>query len=189
MSQRRDDFCSIALEMFGVDGIFTPEKPVFSAKGAVVTNIAHIPAALSAVMRENATRPDFAPEGSLALKAWFGADRGLDLPEALRAQVVEAMPPYNGQIVGLNRQVGAVFPRQSMKDTSGASQMDSKTQVTSLHGVPMLEAALHPMESNVCLALLHEHGTENDRKLVNVAIGAEIGLAGEPTLAAAQASR
>ena len=46
---------------FGVDGIFTPEHPVFSAKGAVVTNIAHIPAALTAVMKRNATRPDFAP--------------------------------------------------------------------------------------------------------------------------------
>ncbi|HEY2978686.1 MAG TPA: CoA-binding protein, partial [Burkholderiaceae bacterium] len=51
------------MEKFGVDGIFTPAKPVFSAKGAVVTNIAHISVALNAVMRENATRPDFAPEG------------------------------------------------------------------------------------------------------------------------------
>ena len=34
------------MEKCGVDGIFTPEKPAFSAKGAVVTNIAHIPAAL-----------------------------------------------------------------------------------------------------------------------------------------------
>ena len=177
------------MDKFGVNAIFTPENPAFSAKGAVVTNIAHIPAALSAVMRENATRPDFAPEGSLALKAWFGSDRGLELPAALNSPIVEAMPPYNEQIAGLNRQIGAVFPRQSMRDTSGASQMDSKTQVTSLHGVPMLEAALHPMESNVCLALLHEHGSENDRKLVNVAIGAEISLAGAPTLAAAQASR
>ncbi len=68
------------MDKFGVDGIFTPEKPVFSAKGAVVTNIAHIALALSAVMRENATRPDFAPEGNLALKPWFGSNRGLDLP-------------------------------------------------------------------------------------------------------------
>ena len=177
------------MEKFGVSGIFTPERPVLSAKGAVVTNLAHIPGALTAVMRENATRPDFEPEGSLALKAWFGADRGLDLPEALKAPVVEATRPYNEQILSLNRQIGAVFPRQSMKDTSGSSQMDAKTQVTSLHGVPMLEAALHPMESNVCLALLHEHGGENDCKLVNVAIGAELNLTGDPTLAAAHASR
>ena len=56
------------MEKFGVDGLFTPEKPIVSSLGAVVTNIAHIPAALTAVMRENGARPDFAPEGSLALK-------------------------------------------------------------------------------------------------------------------------
>ena len=43
------------MEKFGVDALFTPENPVVSAKGAVVTNIAHIPAALTAVMRANAT--------------------------------------------------------------------------------------------------------------------------------------
>ena len=72
------------MEKFGVDAIFTPENPVFSAKGALVTNIAHIPAALTAVMRANATLPDFAPEGNLSLKPWFGSDEGLDLPEELR---------------------------------------------------------------------------------------------------------
>ena len=149
---------------------------MFSAKGAVVTNIAHIALALSAVMRENATRPDFAPEGNLALKPWFGSNRGLDLPPVLDVPVVEATAPYNAQIAALNEQVGALLPRQSMKDTSGASQMDAKTQITSLHGVSMLEAAQYPMEANVCLALLHEPGGENDCKLVNVAIGAELNL-------------
>ena len=176
-------------EKLDVDGVFTPERPIVSPKGAVVTNIAHIPSALAAVMRENATRPDFGPEGSLALKAWFGSDAGISFPDTLKVPVVVASQPYGEQIATLNRQIGAVFPRQSMKNTSGASQMDPKTQVTSLHGVPVLEAALHSMESNICLALLHEHGGENDRKLVNVALGAEVHLAGAPTLAAAQASR
>src|SRR5213079_483543 len=177
------------MEKFGVDAIFTPEKPVFSAKGAVVTNIAHISIALSAVMRENATRPDFAPEGSLALKAWFGSNRGLELPPVLNVPVVEATPPYNAQIAALNEQIGALLPRQSMKDTSGASQMDPKTQVTSLHGVSMLEAAQFPMESNICLALLHEPGGENDCKLVNVTVGPDRNLYGKATLAAAEARR
>ena len=75
------------MEKFGVDGLFTPEKPVFSAKGAVVTNIAHIPAALTAVMRANATLPDFPAEGNLALKSWFGADAGLELPAELRLRL------------------------------------------------------------------------------------------------------
>src|SRR5262245_6989872 len=189
MSQRRDDFCSIALEMFGVDGIFTPEKPVSSAKGAVVTNIAHIPAALTAVMRENATRPDFDPEGSLALKPWFGSNAGFALPPELDMPVVEAMTPYNEQIARINRHIGAAPPRQPMKDASGASQMDPKTQVTSLHGVSMLEAAQYPLDANIGLALLHEPGGDNDRVLVNVAVGAEVNLHGSPALAAAQAAR
>jgi succinyl-CoA synthetase alpha subunit len=177
------------MDKFGVQGIFTPDRPVYSAKGAVVTNIAHIPAALTAVMRENATRLDFAPEGSLALKPWFGSNQDLELPVALDLPVVEAMPPYNEQIAALARQIGTLFPRQTMKDCSGASQMDPVTQVTSLHGVSMLEAAQYPLESNVSLALLHEPGGENDRKLINVAIGAELDLHGRPELAAAQASR
>src|SRR6185312_3520408 len=82
------------LDKFGCARIFTPEDPVVSAKGAVVTNIAHIPAALTAVMRENACRPDFEPEGSLALKSWFNSHHGLRLPPELQLPVVEAPPPY-----------------------------------------------------------------------------------------------
>ena len=177
------------IEKFGVDGVFTPERPSFSAKGAVVTNIAHIPAALSAVMRENAARPDFAPEGNLELKAWFGASQGIALPPELDLPVVVAASPYNEQIAALNRQIGAVAPRQSMKDASGASQMDAGTQISSLHGVSMLEAAQYPIEANVNLALLHEPGTENACRLINVAIGASLNLHGQPALAAAQAAR
>src|SRR5437762_6023579 len=154
------------MDKFGVDGIFSPDKPVYSAKGAVVTNIAHIPAALTAVMRENATRPDFAPEGSLALKPWFGANQDLDLPAALDIPVVDATPPYDEQIAALGSQIGTVFPRQTMKDCSGASQMDAKTQVTSLHGVSMLDAAHNSLESNVNLALLHDDCGDNVRKLI-----------------------
>lgn len=177
------------MEKFGVDDIFTPERPVFSTKGAVVTNIAHIPAALTAVMRANATLPDFAPEGSLALKPWFGSDEGLDLPESLRIPVVEALAPYNEQIALLNTQIGSVVPRQAMKDASGASQMDAKTQVSSLHGTSMLHAATLPLESNVALALVRDAGGENDRKLIAPVIAAYVNLHGKPELAAAQASR
>ncbi|WP_133649076.1 CoA-binding protein [Paraburkholderia flava] len=177
------------MEKFGVDELFTPEHPVCSAKGAVVTNIAHIPAALSAVMRENACRPDFDPEGNLALKPWFGANHGLTLPAVLDIPVVDAAAPYNEQIAALNRQIGGVSPRQTMKDASGASQMDARTQVTSLHGVSMLDAAQYPLEANVSLALLHEPGGANDRNLINVAIGAALNLHGHPALDAAQAAR
>ena len=177
------------MEKFGVDAIFTPERPVFSARGAVVTNIAHIPAALTAVMRENGVRPDFAAEGTMELKPWFGASAGVALPPDLDLPVVQALAPYGEQVVALNRQIGAIYPRQSLKDASGASQMDAKTQVTSLYGHSMLEAAQYPLEANVGLALLHEPGGENDRRLINVAIGAELDLHGDPALAAAQAAR
>ena len=155
----------------------------------MVTNIAHIPAALTAVMRENGARPDFEPEGSLALKPWFGSNQGLTLPRELDLPVVEAMPPYNEQIAALDRQIGAVFPRQTMKDASGASQMDPKTQVTSLYNVSMLDAARNPFETNLVLALLREPAGENDRALANVAVAAYVNLYGDPALAAAQAAR
>jgi succinyl-CoA synthetase alpha subunit len=177
------------MKEFGVDGVFTPENPVFSAYGAVVINIAHIPAALTAVMRENGARPDFAPQGSLALKPWFGSNQGLSLPPELDIPVVEATPPYNEQIAQLEKQIGTVFPRQSMKDASGASQMEPKTQVTSLHGVSMLDAARNSFESSVCLALLREPAGENDRALINLIMGAEVNLHGTPALAAAEAAR
>ena len=76
------------MDKFGVDDLYTPERPVFSAKGAVVTNIAHIPAALTAVMRANATLPDFEPEGTMELKPWFGANLGIALPPPLDLPVV-----------------------------------------------------------------------------------------------------
>ena len=48
-------------------------------------------------MRENATRPDFATEGSLALKPWFGADRAR-APYGLAIPVVVGTPPYGEQV-------------------------------------------------------------------------------------------
>jgi hypothetical protein len=133
--------------------------------------------------------PDFEPEGSLALKPWFGSDQGLELPDELALPVVEAVAPYNEQVARVNGQIGAIPPRQTLKDASGASQMDAKTQVSSLHGASMLEAATRSLEANVCLALLHEFGGTNDEKLINVAVGAAVNLHGTPELAAAQAAR
>lgn len=177
------------LEKFGVSAAFTPERPVFSKAGALVTNIAHIPAALTAVMQANSVEPDFAPEGGLELKPWFAANFGIQLPPEFDIPAVEAATPYNQQIAQLNRQVGATFPRQTMKDTSGSSQMDVKTQVASLHGVSMLDASCFPFEANVCLALTSETGSENDWKLANIAVASELNLHGTPALAAAQAAR
>lgn len=177
------------MEKFGVDALFTLERPVVSAKGAVVTNIAHIPAALTAVMAKRGVQPDFAPEGTMELKPWFGSNAGVELPREIDLPVVPALAPYQQQIKALDAQVGASFPREALKDASGVSQMDAKTQVTRINGVSVLDAAQHTMEGNVGLVLLKEPGGENDTKLVSVAIGAWLEQRGEATLAAAQASR
>lgn len=177
------------MDKFGVDALFTPERPVFSAKGAVVNNIAHIPAALSAVMRANGVAPDFAPEGTMELKPWFGSAMGLSLPPGLALPLVQPPQPYAQQREALDRQIGAVLARQALKDASGASQMDPRSQVSSLHGVSMLDAALLPLEANVSLALTHEPGGSNDRQLVSLAVGAWLNLHGDAALAAAQAAR
>jgi succinyl-CoA synthetase alpha subunit len=177
------------MDKFGVNALFTPGNPVCSARGAVVTNIAHIPAALTAVMAANGSQPDFAPEGTMELKPWFGSSVGVKLPADLDLPVVRAIEPYAQQIQALEKQVGAVLPRESLKDASGASQMDAKTQVTRVHGLSVLDASQHPLEANVSLVLLKEMGGENDAKLVNVALTALANLHGTPELAAAEAAR
>jgi succinyl-CoA synthetase alpha subunit len=177
------------MEAFGVDSIFTPEQPVFSERGAIVTNIAHIPVALTAVMKRNGIEPDFPSRGSLLLKPWIANDQGLRLPEHLAIRTVEATAPYNEQIKALARQVGAVIPRQSMKDKSGATVMDPKTQVTSVHGHSVLDLALQPLEANFALPLVHEIAGENDRAMLDIAIASEMNLVGDSALMAADAAR
>ena len=177
------------METFGVDSISTPERPIYSAKGAVVTNIAHIPSALTAVMKKNGIDVDFPPRGSLALKPWIANDQGLNLPPSLALPAVEALAPYNSQIKALGNQIGAIIPRQNMKDKSGASVMDAKTQVTSVHGHQILDLALMPLEANFALPLVHEIASEDDRIVLDIAVAAEINLVGDAALAAADAAR
>jgi succinyl-CoA synthetase alpha subunit len=177
------------MHAFGVDAVYTPENPVASKRGAVVTNIAHIPAALTAVMALSGAKPDFAPRGSLTLKPWMANDQGLELPAGLALEPVNAPDPYAAQIAELRRQVGAVIARQNMKDKSGASVMDPKTQVTSVHGHSVLELALQPLQANFALPLVHEGAGPNDRALLDIAVAAEVNLVGTPMLAAADAAR
>ncbi len=172
-----------------VDELFTPERPVCSPKGAVVNNIAHVPAALSAVMNLHRLEPDFEPRGSLKLKPWFGNEQGLALPEPLRLPVVDAIRPYADQIDHLNERVGVLFPRESMKDASGASRMDPDTQVTSVHGMTVLNAGRYPFESNLCHALLREPNDEPGNAVANAVVIAWSHLHGDPMLDAATAAR
>jgi succinyl-CoA synthetase alpha subunit len=177
------------MEAFSVDSIFTPENPVVSAKGALVCNIAHIPIALTAIMKLRNVNSDFAPRGNLALKPWMGNDQGLHLPASIAMPLVDAPTPYNDQLRQVGRQIGAVIPRQSMKDKSGASVMDPKTQITSVHGQSVLDLALQPLEANFALPLVHEFAGKNDRAMLDVAVAAEMNLVGDAALAAADAAR
>lgn len=172
-----------------VKELFTPENPVISQAGAVVTNIAHIPLALTEVMKLNGIQPDFPAEGDLRLKPWFGDNQGLKLPPELDLPLVAAVQPYRDQIAELTKQVGATFPRRSMKDCSGSSIMDPKSQITRVSGVSILDTAKLPLESNLCLALVHEQNDENDNALYNVAVASEVNLHNDVILAACDASR
>lgn len=177
------------MDAFGVDGIYTPENPVCSKRGAVVANIADIPTALNAVMALNGIEPDFAACGDLSLKPWVANDQGLTLPAELALPVVSAPEPYRTQIATLSRQVGAVIARRTMKDASGASVMDPTTQVTSVHRNSVLDLALLPLDAVFALPLVHEIAGADDRALLDIAVASEMNLVGDPALAAAEAAR
>jgi succinyl-CoA synthetase alpha subunit len=177
------------IETFGVNDVYTPETPHVSARGAVVTNIAHIPAAVTAVMRLNGIQSDFKASGSLALKPWIANDQRLKLPKAIALPVVVAPAPYDDQIKAVGARIGAVIPRQSMKDKSGASVMDVQTQITSVHNYQVLQLAVQPLEANFALPLVHEIAGENDRAMLDIAVAGEMNLVGDAALAAAQAAR
>ncbi len=140
-------------------------------------------------MRLNHVAPDFEPRGTLALKPWMANDQGLKPPPRIALPTVEAPEPYDAQIKALSKQIGAVIPRQNMKDASGASFMDPATQVTFVHGHSVLDLALEPLEANFALPLVHEIAGPNDRAMLNIAIASEINLVGDPALAAADAAR
>ncbi|MBF0308831.1 MAG: CoA-binding protein [Magnetococcales bacterium] len=177
------------MEKFGVQGIFTPENPICSAKGAVVTNISHVPQALTTVMMLNGIKPDFEPRGNLDLKCWFANNQGLDLPKELCPPVVEAMSPYNEQIAILSKAIGTTFPRQAMKDASGASRMDPATQVSQLHNISILDASTHTLEENLTMALLREYPDANGAAMANAVLNAYVNQSGNVGLLAADAAR
>lgn len=177
------------MDYFGVDGIYTPENPIFSEKGAVVTNIAHIPEALSKVMEANGVKPDFEPKGDLSLKCWFANNASTTLPEELDVPTVKAVSPYDEQIEQVEKQVGAQYPRQTLKDASGASMMDPKTQVSRIHNVSILDASKRTLEENLCMSLLKDYPDGFGKSLANIAFNALVLREDDPAVAAAEAAR
>jgi succinyl-CoA synthetase alpha subunit len=177
------------MDYFEVKGIYTPEKPIFSKKGAVVVNIAHIPEALTKVMEVNDIKPDFEPQGNLSLKCWFSDNQEIKLPQELDAPVIEAVTPYNEQIEAISKHVGAQFPRQPMKDTSGASMMDPSTQITKVYNVSILDVSKRSLEENIVFSLIKEHPDDNGRAIANIALNSFVNMHGEPAVLAADAAR
>ncbi|MBI5469401.1 MAG: CoA-binding protein [Deltaproteobacteria bacterium] len=177
------------MDYFGVKDIYTPQTPVFSKKGAVVTNIAYIPEALTKVMELNGVKSDFEPQGDLSLKCWFSNNANIAVPKELDIQPVRAVSPYDEQIDHINRQVGAQFPRQTMKDCSGASLMDPSTQVTKVHNVSILDSSKKSLEENLVFSLLKRYPTEYERALSNIAFNAYLNHNNDPANTAADAAR
>lgn len=177
------------MDYFGVNGIYTPQTPIVSKKGAVVTNIAYIPEALTKVMELNGIKPDFEAKGDLSLKCWFASNAFIQVPKELDFQAVKAVSPYDEQIDHINKQIGAQFPRQAMKDASGVSMMDPATQVTKIHNVSILDASKRSLEENLVFSLLKRYPSEYERALVNIAFNAHLNHNGDAATIAADAAR
>ncbi|MBI5587167.1 MAG: CoA-binding protein [Deltaproteobacteria bacterium] len=177
------------MDYFGVKDIYTPQNPIVSKKGAVLTNIAYIPEALSRVMELNGIKPDFESRGDLSLKCWFANNAGLSLPPELDAPVVKAEAPYDEQIDHINKQIGAQYPRQAMKDSSGASMMDPATQVSRVHNISILDASKRSLEENLYMSIMKRYPDEYGRSLLNAAFNSYVNHFGDPALMAADAAR
>ena len=154
-------------EYFGVEG-FDPDKPARVGKrGVHVNSIQHIPVALKSVFEKLGMEPDFEPMGNLELKPWFANDFGWDLPDELKIPVVKALSPYDKEIEYVNKQLGAVYLRQNMRNASGASTMNAKTQVGELHGKGVTELAGNTYEENIYFALAKTMSGKNNISIIN----------------------
>jgi succinyl-CoA synthetase alpha subunit/citrate synthase len=163
---------------FGVSE-FNPKSPKVSKKGVRIASIQDAPIAMSAVMKEIGVKQDFAPTGDLSLKPWFVNDQEAGVPEKLKMAAVEAMAPYNDTIKRLGNQVGAQLTREAMRNKSGASMMNDKTQITEVHGISVLDLVKYPFAGTNLFALTKEMPSNEEMPLANaimnyfVSIGAE----------------
>ena len=160
---------------FGMEA-YNPDKAKVSKKGIRVTSIQYIPEALKLVMRKHGISPDFQPIGDLSLKPWFANDVGLKLPKKLSIPVVKAIKPYCDEIEVVNRQIGANYLRDSMRNKSGASKMDRKTQITELHGRSILDLTRYSFEANIFFALTKTTLKKEQQKLLNIILNYFIAL-------------
>lgn len=157
-------------DYFGVP-VFDPEHPErVSRRGVRVTSIQHVPLAAKALYNLLGLKSDFEPVGNLGLKPWMGKDFGWELPPKLRLELTKAIPPYDKQIEDAQRQLGATFLRQRMRNASGASRINPDTQVAELHGIPVIELIDNPLESNMIFAITKIHPDKSKLELINICL-------------------
>lgn len=153
-------------DYFGAD-VFNPENPVVSKRGVRIASIQDFPRAMQAVYDKIDEAPDFPSSGDLSLKLWI-SDNIIKLPAHLETPVVKALPPYDEQIIEINKQIGANFLRQNMRDKSGASRIDEKTLVAELHGASILDLANKSIEENIFFSIAKVFPEPEDLKTLNM---------------------
>lgn len=146
--------------------VFDSEKPKVTKKGIRILSIQQFPEAMKMIFKKIGEPQDFKSTGDLSLKLWIG-DSIQPVPEALDLKVTRAIPPYDHQIAEINKQVGAQYMRQNMRNTSGASRINPKTQVAELHGVSLLDLAERSVEENIYFTLAKVFPEGSDRKKIN----------------------
>lgn len=150
---------------FGL-GVFNPSKPAVSERGIRVASIQDVPIALLEVMKLRGESCDFTPVGDLTLKPWFVNDQGNTLPPALSLPAVTAITPYAEEIAEANRHAGAQFIRESMRNRSGASRMNEKTQIAELHGKTILSLVSRPYASTIFFSVTKQLSEPNQLKIM-----------------------
>ena len=157
-------------DYFGVPA-FDPEHPErVSKRGVRVVSIQHIPAAMKAVFEKMNWQPDFEARGDLGLKAWFGNDFKLKLPLGLKQPLQEAIAPYNIEIANVNKQLGATYLRQNMRNASGASRINPATHIAELHGISIVELSDYSFESNIVYSITKNHPSKESLNLINICL-------------------
>ncbi|MBI9072090.1 MAG: hypothetical protein JEY94_10855 [Melioribacteraceae bacterium] len=153
-------------DYFGVK-CFNPDKPKVSKRGVRVANIQQVPDAMKTVFEKLDEEPDFPSDGDLSLKPWL-SDTIMKLPDELNIPVFRAISPYDKQIEEINKQVGAQYLRQNMRNTSGASKMNPGTQVAELHGKTILDLSKNSIEENIYFSIAKVLPEKEDIPSINL---------------------
>ncbi len=157
-------------QYFGVPAFDLQMPERIGQRGVRVVSIQHIPRALKSIYNLQNQKPDFEPRGNLSLKPWMSNDMGMHLPPHLKLETVKAIAPYDQEIEKANKELGAVFFRERMRNASSASRINEKTDIAELHDFPVTELIEHSLESNMIFALTKKHPQKNDLKLLNISL-------------------